>query len=75
MTEAKQYDDTNRGVAFANARKTKPTHADYTGKLNVDGQELWLDIWVKDNPRGGKLLSVSVKKKEPRGEAKPEIPF
>jgi hypothetical protein len=59
----KQYDNTNRGVLFKNDRKTKDTQPGYTGTLNVDGVEYFLDAWLKDGQRG-KFFSVSVKRKE-----------
>ena len=59
----KQYDNTNRGVLFKNDRKTKDTQPGYTGSLNVDGVEYFLDAWVKEGQKG-KFFSVSVKRKE-----------
>lgn len=62
------YDNTNRGVLFKNDRKTKDTQPGYTGSLNVDGVEYFLDAWVKDGKNGGKFFSVSVKRKEKQAE-------
>lgn len=76
MTE---YDNTNRGAAWPNKRKAKPTHADYGGELNVNGQEFWLNIWVKKKADGSTFLSVGIKEKAPRVEPREslddEIPF
>jgi hypothetical protein len=58
-----QYDNTNRGALFKNDRKTKDTQPGYTGSLNVDGVEYFLDAWVKEG-KSGKFFSVSVKRKE-----------
>jgi hypothetical protein len=58
-----QYDNTNRGVLFKNDRKTKDTQPGYTGSLNVDGVEYFLDAWLKDG-KSGKFFSVSVKRKD-----------
>lgn len=62
-----QYDNTNRGTLFKNDRKTADTHADYTGSINVNGQEFWLNGWLKDSKLGGKFFSLSVRPKEARG--------
>ncbi len=66
-----EFDNTNRGVLFKNDRKEagdrKP---EYTGSLNVDGVEFFLDAWLKDG-KSGKFMSVSVKRKDkqPQGTA------
>lgn len=57
------YDNTNRGALFKNDRKTKDTQPGYTGSLNVDGVEYFLDAWVKEG-KSGKFFSVSVKRKD-----------
>lgn len=40
-----EYDKTNRGSIWPNKRKEKETHPDFTGSINVDGQEFWLNGW------------------------------
>lgn len=57
------FDPTNRGALFKNDRKTKDTQPGYTGSLNVDGVEYFLDAWLKDG-KSGKFFSVSVKRKD-----------
>ncbi len=65
------FDETNRGVLFTNDRKEKDTHADLNGKINVEGKEYWLNGWTKRNEDGTfKLVSLSVKPKEPKAEPK-----
>ena len=73
------FDNTNRGVLFKNDRKTdgdkKP---EYTGSLNVDGVEFFLDAWLKVGKSGAKFMSVSVKRKDkqtaaPAPAAKPAL--
>jgi len=63
-----EYDDTNRGVLFKNDRKQTDKHPDYTGKLNVDGQDFFLDAWIKKGAKGT-FMSVSVKRKDKQGAA------
>jgi hypothetical protein len=64
------FDRTNRGALFKNDRKTKDTQPGYTGTLNVDGVEYFLDAWVKEGQKG-KFFSVSVKRKEQQPAAAP----
>lgn len=68
-----QYDNTNRGVLFKNDRKAKDTHPDYTGSLNVDGVEHFLDAWIKDG-KNGKFMSVSIKRKDKQAAPAPRAP-
>lgn len=65
-----KYD--NSGALFKNDRKEKDTHADYQGSITVEGKEFWLNAWLKDGKTGGKWMSLSVKPKEGRAEAKPQ---
>lgn len=60
----RQYDNTNRGALFRNARKEKDTHPDHQGTINVDGKDYWLSAWVKTSKKGAKFFSLSVKPKE-----------
>lgn len=63
-----QYDNTNSGVLFKNDRKESEKHPDYTGKLNVNGEEFWLSAWIKTGQRG-KFMSLSVKPKDMNASA------
>lgn len=65
----REYDNTNRGVLFKNEDKQSDRHADYRGNLNVNGQEFWLDAWIKTSKAGKKFMSVSVKPKMAREHA------
>lgn len=69
----RQFDNTNRGVLFKNDRQTKDTQPGYTGSLNVDGVEYFLDAWVKEGQKG-KFFSVSVKRKDKQGTAPARAP-
>ena len=65
------YDNTNRGLLARNDRKTEDKHPDFTGQLNVDGVDYWLNGWVKERKDGsGRFFSLSVRRKEDK-PAKP----
>ena len=61
------YDNTNRGVLFKNSAKEDDKHADYNGNINVDGEEYWLNGWIKESKTGHKFLSLSIKPKKKAG--------
>ena len=63
------YDDTNRGALFRNERKEAETHADYNGTLNVNGQEFWINSWLKESKGGKKYMSLSIKPKDASASA------
>lgn len=63
------YDNSNSGLLAKNQRKEKDTHPDYSGSINIDGQDYWLSGWIKEGREGTKLegqkyFSLSVKPKE-----------
>jgi uncharacterized protein (DUF736 family) len=61
------FDNVNRGVLFKNDRKISgddPKLPDYTGSVNFDGRELWLNAWIKTSKTGSKYMSLSLKPKE-----------
>lgn len=67
------YDNTNSGLLAKNQRKEKDSHPDYSGSINVDGQEYWLSAWIKEGREGTKLegqkyFSLSVKPKDAQPE-------
>ena len=66
-----QYSNENRGVLFKNDRKQAQTHADYQGTVNVNGQEFYLNAWIKQGAKG-KFFSLSVKPKPAGQGAEPK---
>jgi uncharacterized protein (DUF736 family) len=59
------YDNTNRGALFKNEGDRKRENGpDYSGTLNVNGSEFFLDAWIKTAQSGRKFMSVSVKPKQ-----------
>jgi uncharacterized protein (DUF736 family) len=62
----REYDNTNRGVLFKNEDKQSDRHADYRGNINVNGQEFWLDAWIKKSKAGKNFMSLSIKPKMAR---------
>jgi hypothetical protein len=63
MTE---YSNENRGSIWKNEKKDKDTHPDFTGSLNVNGQDYWVSAWKRKegaNPKAP-ALSFTVKPKE-----------
>ena len=63
MTE---YDNTNRGSIWKNDKKETDKHPDFTGSLNVNGEDFWVSAWKRKadaNPKAP-ALSFSIKPKE-----------
>ncbi|RPJ39486.1 MAG: hypothetical protein EHM35_02250 [Planctomycetaceae bacterium] len=58
------------GTLAKNKRKEKPSHADYAGSITIEGQEYWLNGWIKEGEYG-KFLSLSVRPKEERQRPSP----
>ena len=59
------YDNTNKGILGKNKEKTKDTHPEYRGQINVDGVEYWLSAWVKTNSKdNSKFFSLSLTPKD-----------
>jgi hypothetical protein len=65
------FDNTNSGILGKNDRRREGKNdAEYTGQINVDGVEYWLNAWVKERKdKSGKFFSLSVRPKQPRQDA------
>ena len=48
----------NSGSIFKN-NKTKETQPDYRGKVNVNGKDMEISLWVKESKTGTKYFSAS----------------
>ena len=57
------FDNTNRFALFKNDRKRDDKDADYTGSVNIDGTEYWLNGWVKEGQKG-KFFSGTIRPKQ-----------
>lgn len=67
---SKEYDNTNRGALYKNDKTGgNPNWPDYRGKLNVNGEEFWLDAWIKESKKdGSKFMSLSIKPKQEKAQ-------
>ena len=60
------YDNTNRWILSRNDRRDKDTSPEFTGTINIEGKEYWLNGWVREKKDGsGKFFSGTAKPKEP----------
>ena len=53
------WDNTNRGAIFKNDKKTD-NQPDYRGKINVNGVDKEISLWVKESEKAGKFFSVQI---------------
>lgn len=66
------YDNTNKGVLFKNKNKKTDNHPDYNGSIDFNGEERWLNAWVKESKEGVKYFSLSIGDlKEPKDSPPP----
>ena len=49
----------NTGAIFKNDNKKADNHPDYTGKVNVNGKEMEVALWMKTSAKGVKFFSAS----------------
>ena len=73
----------NTGAIFKNTNKKAENHPDYKGKVNVNGKEMEVALWLKEG-KAGKFFSASfsepyIKTDEPQtkqyGDANDDLPF
>lgn len=65
-----QYDETNRGVFFLNDDKKTEKSPDYSGKINVRGEEFKISGWKKTSGSGKRFISISVTPAEAQAEGR-----
>ena len=61
----------NTGAIFKNDNKKAENHPDYKGKVNVNGKEMEVALWMKTSAKGVKFFSVSFS--EPFVKIEPQI--
>jgi uncharacterized protein (DUF736 family) len=49
----------NTGAIFKNDNKKLENHPDYKGKVNVNGKEMEVALWLKESSKGTKYFSAS----------------
>ena len=49
----------NTGAIFKNDKKTAETHPDYKGKVNVNGADMEVALWLKTSQAGKKYFSAT----------------
>lgn len=63
------FDNTNRGALFKADKEGNEHRPDYSGNLNVDGKEFFIDAWLKKSKAGSTYMSLSVKPKLARHQS------
>jgi uncharacterized protein (DUF736 family) len=61
----------NTGAIFKNDNKKAENHPDYKGKVNVNGKDMEVALWMKTSAKGVKFFSVSFS--EPFVKSEPQI--
>ncbi len=61
----------NTGAIFKNDNKKAENHPDYKGKVNVNGKDMEVALWMKTSAKGVKFFSVSFS--EPFVNGEPQI--
>jgi uncharacterized protein (DUF736 family) len=50
----------NTGAIFKNDNKKADNHPDYKGKVNVNGKDMEVALWLKTSAKGVKFMSAQV---------------
>ena len=67
----------NTGAIFKNDKKTAETQPDYKGKVNVNGADMEVALWVKESKAGMKYFSATFQEPyvKPAVSSPPAEPF
>lgn len=71
----------NSGAIFKNTNKKLETHPDYKGKVNVNGKEMEIALWVKQGKNGSFFSAafsepyVAPTERMPVSDAIDDLPF
>ena len=61
----------NTGAIFKNDKKTNPKQPDYRGKVNVNGKDMDVALWLKESSKGTKYFSCSFSEPKMNEQPKP----
>lgn len=53
-------DNLNKGAIFKNENKKEQKHPDYKGKINWNGQDIEISLWVAEAKNGNKYFSAKL---------------
>lgn len=72
----KKYDNTNKGVLFRDENRKNDRSPEYTGTINVRGDDFKLSAWIRESKNGKKFLSLALTAPMPsKKKEEPEKPF
>lgn len=54
-----EYDNTNTGALFKNTRRTNERQPEFTGKINIRGEEFYVSGWRKPRQGGDPFISLA----------------
>ncbi len=57
------FDNTNTGALFKNTRRTNDRQPEFTGKLNIRGEEFYVSGWKKPREGADPFISLAVESK------------
>jgi len=60
----------NSGAIFKNDNKKSETHPDYKGKVNVNGKDMEIALWLKTSQAGTKYFSATFQEPYVKPEAR-----
>jgi len=52
-----EYDNSNTFALFKNDKGDNPKRPDYTGTVNVNGEEMRISGWIRESKKGVKYIS------------------